>query len=82
MGTKWQDGSKSDVLWAIAGSVALWLFWRIPLVVLGMYVLSTLPGFDTPLTANNIMTIVGAFSVPILFLRSFGAKRDPLFQFS
>jgi hypothetical protein len=72
MGTKWQDRSKADVLWAIAGSVALWLFWRIPVVVLEIYLLSTLPGFDTPLTANNIMTIVGAFSVPILFLRSFG----------
>jgi hypothetical protein len=81
MGTKWQDGSKADVLWAIAGSVALWLFWRIPLVGFAIYFFSTMPGFDTPLTANNIIAIVLGFGAITLFCRSFGSDhRRPVLK--
>jgi hypothetical protein len=81
MGTKWQDRGKPDVLRVIAGSVALWLFWRIPLVVLAIYFFSTMPSFDTPLTANNIMTLALGFGAIMLFYRSFGSDhRRPVLK--
>jgi hypothetical protein len=64
----------ADMAWAVAGSVALWVLWRVPIALFWICLLDHLPAGDAPLAAytlNDFATIAGTIASPLMFFRSF-----------
>ena len=62
------------IAWWIAGSLALWVFWRVPCLLGVLWLWTKLPHPNIPLaeyTAAHVLTIIGIGGLVIAFLRSF-----------